>query len=71
MRSTGPTRMGSASLHGNGHASVPGEEKGIWVCKEVTLPDWLVVLLGKYHGENARVENVQKTDLLSHRVLEG
>lgn len=39
--------MGSASLRGNGHASVSGRGEGVWVCKEVTLPDWLVVLLGK------------------------
>lgn len=47
MRSKGPTHMGSASLRGNGHASVSGRGEGVWVCKEVTLPDWLVVLLGE------------------------
>lgn len=47
VRSKGPTHMGSASLRGNGHASVSGRGEGVWVCKEVTLPDWLVVLLWK------------------------
>lgn len=47
LRSQGLTHMGTASLCGNGLASVPGRGKALWVWKEVTVPDLVSVFDGK------------------------
>lgn len=64
--------MDSASLWGNGSAGVSGRGKDMWVWKKVTLPVWLVVLLGKYHGKEKKkkVENgVEESNFFFHIMV--